>query len=81
MVQGDGGIVRIHALGTYLTTNWERLHANSFEEQRLHFASVRAEAQVRERTKPRFRQAVSEGRIRPLEAASGLPHEALRQAA
>ena len=44
----------VHALGTYLTNNWERLRAKSFKEQGLDFVSGRAEAQVRERTKPRF---------------------------
>jgi len=45
----------VHALGTYPNNNWERLHAKSFKEQGLDFVSGRAEAQVRERTKPRFR--------------------------
>lgn len=45
----------IHALSTYVNNNWERLHAKSFKEQGLDYVSGRAEAQVRERTKPRFR--------------------------
>jgi len=47
----------VHALSTYVTNNWERLNAKSFREQGLDYVSGRAEAQVRERTKPRFRVA------------------------
>jgi hypothetical protein len=44
----------VHALSSYVNNNWERLHAKDFKEQGLDFVSGRAEAQVRERTKPRF---------------------------
>jgi hypothetical protein len=45
----------VHALRTYVTNNWGRFNAKSFKQQGLDFVSGRAEAQVRERTKPRFR--------------------------
>jgi hypothetical protein len=45
----------VAALRTYVTNNWDRFHAKRFKEQGLDFVSGRAEAQVRERTKPRFR--------------------------
>jgi hypothetical protein len=44
----------VEALKTYLTNNWERLHAAEFKDRGLDYVSARAEAQVRDRTKARF---------------------------
>ncbi len=44
----------VTALQTYVTNNWERLHAKSFKQRGLDFVSARGESQVRDRTKARY---------------------------
>jgi hypothetical protein len=44
----------LHALQSYVTGNWHRMHAAHFKQQQVDFVSARAEAQVRDRTKRRF---------------------------
>jgi hypothetical protein len=45
----------VKALDTYVHNNWQYLNAARFKAKDLEFVSARAEAQVRDRTKSRFR--------------------------
>jgi hypothetical protein len=58
----------VHALQSYVCTNWHRMNSAEFKEMGVDYVSARAEAQVRERTRKRYevpgawRQANLEGK-------------------